>query len=328
MNQKSVKGRVVTILLALGFLTDSCSGNLLSSVVNTSGYGDQGAYTNMVLNMNNSKWTAALKNYAAMTTSYQNQRSVQNLYAQALAGACGFSFLNFFNSLSGQSSSSLPFFLWMMQSFKSTTITMQETGGVTPSAASSTSDTYCAQAQQVMDNIQTNYGSWNSSEALFVAVYSLARIGMNLKYWLDPSGAGVVASTQDVCTNATTGIPDYYIKQVITGLALLIQNIAYLASSGFSSGSLASYCTTLTAINPAISICNDFTPSTISATDVKAMRSLLSMQYTGVGGLGTTLNGVGLYPQGSAVTAASTDPGSSSWQCTGLGASGPLSCCP
>jgi hypothetical protein len=319
MKQRKLTFKAWLLLSLFAFLNSSCSGNVYSNFVNANGYGDQGAYSNMVLNMNNSKWTAAIANYTAMSTTFQNTRAVQNLYAQSLAGACGFSFLNLFYNISN-TSSSLPTFLWIMNLFSSTTITMAEPG-ITAASASATTDTYCSHAQQIMDNIKSTYGSLNSDEQLFVAVFGLARIGMNLKYWLDPAGTGAVISTQDICTAGSAGIPDFYLRQVATGLSQFYLNIAALGSTaGSSTTFLKSFCSSYP------SICNTTDPSSYSSSTLKEIRSILTLQYSGDGASDGSA-GLGMFANGSAVQVLATD-GGTRFQCNGSGSSaGILLCC-
>ena len=344
MGRKRIFPGFLTALLCLAMFSTSCSGNIFSKVVNTSGYSDQANYTSMLINMNDAKWTDAVANYKSMSTSYQSQRYVQNLYAQALAGACGFSFADFFLQISTifNISTTTPLFYNLMHAYKSTTITMMESSSLADTAASSTSDTYCANAQAVMDGIYTTYGSWSDDEKLFDLIFSLARIGINLRYWMDPSQTGAVASTQDICSKSS--IPDYYMTQVVTGFALLynilvVQTLTAVSSSSGNSGTTASalttFCNSITTYATLagfsnLNICAATTPALVTSDDIKFMRDLLSLQGSITATNWTSFSNYGLYPATTPATAgAASDPtATASWQCNATGTLGPFSCCP
>jgi|GEM_PF-6883294 len=298
-------------------LTTSCNGNVIAGIAKTAST-DLSNYISMQTNVDSSSWDLALANYKSMSTSYQNQRAVQNLLASTLAGKCGFNFLTFLTALQtgtpGTGAGNKPLFLYLMNAFSSTTVNMQVSSSVAPVSATLVTDTYCSWAENVMYNLQQTYGVANltTDEKIFFSVYSLAKIGLILKYWMDRNGTGSPTTTVDICNNSaidnSTGIPTFYMNQIVSGFANFNRYSASIPSLGSSFGTVATLCTTITGAGG--TICTDYDPTTVSTTDEKLMRSILTVNDTG------TYAGLGLNSFTSAVPSAATDPGSNLWQCS------------
>lgn len=304
---------------------------------------DAALYQDAQNQLNGYSWDKAILDIQSMSTSAQKQRNVMFTYATALAGKCGFQLLNFYNYLShtfsgGGSVASLS--LSLMQAYQGQTINMLVNGVVNPV---NTTDTYCSWAQQIMDNIQTQYGTWTSDEQFFVTNFSLAKIGMILnvtaaKTQTMSSGLLIPDATFDSCQVAT-GMSDFYVKQITTGFALFLQNINALAGiislPNISGASVTSvWCGTPYQLMPlpqyAFNFCSHTQPAQVTANDIKNVRGILMSSQTQPEGFGIlAVLDKTTYPN------SSSDPGSNLWQCDGTaynmpgaGVEGLLGCCP
>jgi hypothetical protein len=317
-----------------------CSVNVYQPLVNA--HSDPALYQDAQNQMNAQQWDKAISDIQSMTTAGQGQRNVMFTFATALAGKCGFQLVNFYNYLSrvfsgGATVSSLT--LLLMQAYQGATINMLVNGVIAPV---NTTDTYCSWSQQIMDNIQTQYGTWTSDEQFFSVNFSLAKIGMILAITAgqgntQSGGLLIPDATFDSCQAAS--ISDFYTTQITTGLSIFLQNINALSGiisiptvGGLSVTSV--WCGAPYQINPtpqfAFNFCTHTTPIQVTANDRKNIRGALTSSQTQPEGFGViALLDKTTYPN------SSSDPGSNIWQCDGTaynmpgaGVEGLLGCCP
>ena len=310
----------------------ACSQNFIAGFVNPNS--DAALYQDALNQMNTLNWKKAISDIQSMSPPAQNTRTVMNTFAQALAGQCGFQMLSFITALStawsgGGTPSSI--LLTLMQSYHGVTINMAVPGAPTPPVA--TTDTYCSWSQQIMDNIQTTYGTWTSDEQSFVLFFSLAKIGMILNTTagagntLNGSGKQIADVTFNACS--TVSLPNFYAKQVTTGLALFLQyytTISFLSNLNSSGVALPLiFCGALPYM--AMNFCSHLTPAAVTTNDLYNVRGLITSATSSVGfNIITLLDKAYVPSQG-------TNPGGGIWQCTDgaytpPGAEGLLNCCP
>lgn len=299
---------------------------------------DAALYVDAKKSMSAQDWDTALTKFALMSTNFRADRTVAYDYAVALAGKCGFDMLDFSAALTSASMGAdsgdpavMPYLYFVMQAYNQKTINMKVTGVTTPSAVT---DTYCSWSQSILDATKAAYGSWNTNEQFFVAMFSLARMGMILRHLADAdstdnNGDGTMDATFDACESGTDMI-DFYATQMVTSFALVIENYAGLIS-GSAGTSLDAFAAICTASN--LTLCTHTTPASVTANDRKNIRSLIMMGEDGTG-----FDGLGA--QNDVAGAAMTDPAvGSKWACNGAAATGPvplpppnvellLNCCP
>lgn len=280
--------------------------------------------------MNASLWDAALTDYGNMSANAKAVRSTQFLYAQVLAGKCGFDFLSFFTSLGAANFGASPMLLWLMQAYKGKKINMVVPGSTPTLATDSPTGSYCAWSQKVMDDIFTANGGWNADEQMFVFVYNLAKMGMILRYWADTNGVGLLGdgtpdATFDSCKTAS--MADFYATQLVTSFSLVL-HVGPTAMPAMAAvlNALYSLCTgAFPATGLQLALCDHTTPATVTALDIKNMRGLTVLYQAAAPPLGFWSAA-----PGGGQTVAATDPAPTAlWQCNGLGAvAGTLGCCP
>lgn len=314
----------------------ACTQNLIAGFSNKNT--DPALYQDALDQINASNWLAAITDIQSMSAAGQSGRNVMFTFATALAGECGFQLGTFFTGLSnswsgGGTPSSI--LLTLMQSYTGATINMTVAGATAPTLATDpTTNNYCAWSQQIMDNIQANYGVWNSNEQTFVVFFALARMGMILQV---TAGAGATTNgagkqIPDVTFNAckVASMNDFYATQMVAAMALFLNNytiIPFLSSLNSGGVSLlTALCGPVAGGNLAMNFCSHMTPVAVTNNDRFNVRGMIT---------GSTAN-----PAFDILTVldkvyadASTDPGGGIWQCDGLAYTPPpveglLNCCP
>lgn len=322
---------VKNIIFSFVFLVTSCTQNLYQGMSNS--LSDGALLSQAKQKISISDWDGAIAKFQLMTPSYLATREVAFQYASALAGKCGFNYLDFSTSLGsasvGNTAGTVPFFLWLMQAYMDKEVHILKTGVTAPTAVT---DSYCSWAQSILDGVKTNYGSWNTDETNFVVMFSLAKIGIYLRAWADLDGTnslgdGTIDSTFDACQAAS--LDDFYVTQIVTGFALVINNFANVVTGGM--GNSLTAIQTLCSDPPTgigLAFCGHTTPATVTATDRLNIRGMLMMDDQNL-----VLGGLGLNEFTSAATLAATTPGTGAWRCNLLGGTPPpteylLNCCP
>ncbi|HRO66951.1 MAG TPA: hypothetical protein PL182_05255 [Pseudobdellovibrionaceae bacterium] len=219
--------QVLVILLLTSTVLVSCGGdNYFTQMAGKSS--DEALYADALKLVDQREYDEALAKIASMSASGQSDQEVVRTRAGIYAGKCGLDFLDFVSKLDQGSS---PFSLFM-GGFR----------GVAVNVA------HCQTAQNL---IETNFGATGvQREALlgariggnlFMAVLGMTKIGTQLRAVADVDGAGgtgngTVDAGFDACDAGS--ISDTDLVNVGTGFALLLDNLAAIASS--LSGSNAS----------------------------------------------------------------------------------------
>lgn len=177
--------------------------------------------------------------------------------AGAYASKCGLNFVTFVSALSSSSGSP---FLYFMQKF--------QTVSVAPAN--------CYEAQKVIESFGTS-GARTSEQNLFMAVLGMAKIGTYLRDAADTDKDGTTDATFDACSSSI--ISEEYDRQVISGMGLVIDNLA--AVSAVLSGGSSALTDLETIKNTCGASCQITDPYSSSFNDT-AVRLLLKSSDKGV----------------------------------------------
>ncbi len=263
------------ILLVSIWMTCSSCYNALSGTSNTKT--DPALYEDGMKALNSLDYDTAIAKFEAIGVDYASQTEVKMNYAGALAGKCGFNFINYFNKLGVSPSGST--FLFFMNQWKTTSTSAN-------AMYYSTKRQYCVQSETVVKSIHPSVSGRDSSQSLFLFLLGLAKIGIYLKETADPNGTGtgqwpiVTPNTDGACLEAN--LPATAVKEIIAGLGMAFLNLTNIATilsgANIDTSAVTAVCASITP-NP----CSFENSSEVTDTTViKAMRSLLNVSATGV----------------------------------------------
>lgn len=136
--------------------------------------------------------------------------------AGAYASKCGLNFVNFVSSLTSSSGSP---FLFFMQKFQNIAV----------------SPSNCYEAQKVIETFGDSSTDRTSEQNLFMAILGMAKMGTYLRDVADVDQDGSTDATFDSCDSAK--ISEEYLRHVVSGMGLVIDNLAAVSAvlSGNSS---------------------------------------------------------------------------------------------
>lgn len=178
--------------------------------------------------------------------------------AGAYASKCGLNFVTFVSSLTSSTGSP---FLFFMQKFKSVS--------VVPAS--------CYEAQKVIETFGATPGARTSEQNLFMAVLGMAKMGTYLRDAADVNQDGDADGTYSSCNSSS--ISADYLRQVISGMGLVIDNIA--AVSAVVSGN-SSALTDLETIRTSCGSACAITDPNSSSFDETVTRRLLRSSDNGI----------------------------------------------
>lgn len=245
---------------------------------------DAAYYEDAVKYVNELEYDKAIEAIGKMSTGGQATKESRETLAGAYAGKCGLDFISFFQGIG--SAGSAAFFKMFMSAFDQVS--------VDPAS--------CTQAETIMKSFGSTASERTSDQNLFLAVLSMAKIGTYLRALADTDstdnlGDGNMDTDFKVCdSTAPVTIPagsiaPFYIsddnmKEVITGMALILQNITAVAAvlSGTSMDALSTFETTCAALPD--SPCSATDTASVSANAVTAFRGLLATTSMGIGACG------------------------------------------
>lgn len=259
-------------VFAIGVTSSSCY-NALSGTTSTNT--DAALYEDGVKALNSLSYDTAIAKFESLSSSYLAQTSVKMNYAGALAGKCGFNFINYFTKLGTAASGST--FLYFMNQWQTTSTTAN-------AMYYSTKRQYCVQAETVVKSINSSSVGRDTSQSLFLFLLGLAKIGIYLKETADPNGTGtgqwsVATATDGACSE--TNLPKTAVKEIAAGLGMAFLNLTniatILASSSIDTSAISSACTSIVP-NP----CSFENSSDVTDAMVIAMRTILNFSATGV----------------------------------------------
>lgn len=186
--------------------------------------------------------------------------------AGAYASKCGLNFVTFISSLTSSSGSP---FLFFMQKFQTITV----------------SPANCYEAQKVIESFGASSAERTSEQNLFMAILGMAKIGTYLRDVADINQDGTTDTDYDSCSSdvdAATqpqGISEDYLRHVISGMGLVIDNLAAV-SAVLSGGSSA--LTDLQAIKDTCGAACVITDPNSASFNATVTRNLLKSSDKGV----------------------------------------------
>lgn len=274
-------------ILSLSFaaaLTASCGGtNLLKDLSNKES--DEAIYLDALKLTDQGRYTEALAKFAELNPSFAAEPEKRRALAGAYAGQCGQDILAQSQSLSSGSGAPFATFMSMFTNLE-----------VTP--------TSCYLAQTTIENTFGNLSSAReSSDNLFMAILGMSKIGSFLRNAADQDMDGAIdGNTAGVCGGTDTdlvpdGIPgpfdachadcisDNDVKQVGTGLGLVIDNFTAISASFGGSSSVGAIsdmqeaCALIPGNPCAITDPNN---AGYDATAIKVIRSMIKSQSFGI----------------------------------------------
>lgn len=268
------RSRAAKVALSLFLLLSACSNVLESTAGKTT---DGALYEDALKAMNKKDYTTALANFSKLGGGWQSRSDVMENWAYAYAGDCGLDFIAYFTQLQNAALGGTTFFKFLMNAWT----------GIAINPAS------CTNAQLKMEALWASSGA-TASQQLFMSILGLVKMGVYVRSKADVDGAGnlgdgsvdaAYGAGTGSCNNAVSAhtLTDPEIQQIVTGLAIFIQNLAGLSASLSASMSaqlsvLQTACGTLTP-NP----CNTNLVANVDPTMIKSMRDLLESQIFGIG---------------------------------------------
>jgi len=238
----------------------SCGGNLYEPMSNKTSHA---AIIEEIKNLvNDLRFTEAITLIEGSTNLVITDRNEKMLMASAYAGACGLTFAEVFESLSTAAGSPMYF---AMSAFTSKVVDPPK----------------CYTAQLWIERIGAA-GVRSTSENIAMFLIGFAKVGTYLRYRADTDattgiGDGVVDAGYDSCDN--TDMPRNEIKQVLTGIGLMIENIAALGTnlSGDMSGEITDIETSCASVGLTCEITD---PTAISDADADFFRDAIKSDRT------------------------------------------------
>lgn len=259
-------------LVMLVILFSACSTNLYEGLASKTT--DEALYEDAVKLLDAEQYAESVEKFEAMGVGFSSATKVREQWAGALAGRCGFNFINYLTYIGADIVGSPTFFQYLVH----------------PWSAVATDPDSCIAAEAKIKEIWVDETP-TASQQLFMSILSLAKIGSVLRYVSD-NNIAVGDGTTDVEFNSCTvgadadNLTDNQVKEVVTGISLFLQNIV-----GFTA-SLSGDVTTLTAsLNAACALmtpnpCNTVNASGVTAPMVLSTRKIISHVLTGIGPAG------------------------------------------
>lgn len=254
-------------------LTNMSCYNALSGTSSTTT--DAALYEDGIKALNNLDYDTAIAKFESLGTAYLAQTEVKMNYAGALAGKCGFNFINYFIKLATPPTGST--FLFFMNQW-------QTVSTVANVMFYSTKRQYCVEAEAVVKAIHPAPTGRDASQSLFLFLMGLAKIGIYLKESADPTGTGtgqwgIVAPTDGACLEAN--LPKTAVKEIAAGLGQAVLNLAnittVISGASIDTSAITAACSAIVP-NP----CSTESSSDITDPMVIAIRTLLNFTATGV----------------------------------------------
>jgi len=208
--------------------------------------------------MDDRDYTRALTKLLATTPEFQAKREVILTIGSAFAGRCGLDFLGLVRSIVDAPGTRL--FPQLVSNFRTAT-----TGNIDD----------CAQAQTWVRKLAptNDFTSLSADENLFLAVASIAKIGVTLGTYADLDHDGVPDASFDACN--TVKFPAARTREL--GVDLNVVR-ATLAASGNTqlAGSTAGVAATCAALPAGQNFCGIFSPADFSASMVRLLGGLIA----------------------------------------------------
>jgi hypothetical protein len=235
---------------------------------------DAAVYEDAIKALNNLEYDRAIAYFESLGPEYLSKTEVRMNRAGALAGKCGFNFINYFTQLSTPITGST--FLGLMNQWRTTS--------TNANAANSDLRQYCVEAENIVKAITPTVTLRDPSQSLFLFLLGLAKMGIYLKETADPTGTGtgqwsVTLPTDGACSS--TNISKAAVREIVAGLGMAFLNLTNIASvvsgANIDTAALTTACSVIVP-----SPCGIENASDVTDDMVKATRTLLNFSATGV----------------------------------------------
>ncbi|MCS6839025.1 MAG: hypothetical protein NZ480_09300 [Bdellovibrionaceae bacterium] len=258
-------------------LHTSCSENPIKKFSNAST--NEAIYEDAMKLYNNGQFTESIQKFAQLSPQFLNQREVRFNYAKALAGKCGYTFIDFISAVSSANFGG-------SNTFFQTLLSLWGNKHVLP--------TFCTQAEAQVKIIWSQLNSPSertTSEKFFMALISLAKMGMYMRVKFDIAensglGNGVVDTGVNSCTNSPNPLffSDAEIKEIITGFALFVENLTAIGTALANLSSITGLTNGLCSY-PGVTFCSVTDAANVTSAQVTQLRKLLRSSSTGLDGV-------------------------------------------
>lgn len=253
----------VTIICAFLLTVNvSCSVNILENFADKTT--NEALLIDAKILINKGLFTEALAKIDLMTDSFEADRGVVALKAQAHAGLCGLNFFDFVLALKDLGTQKiLPFLI-----------------GAFRSGADTTKIDACVTAENLIKSIGV-VGARTTDENLLMLLVSFTKIAQVLSYYADANQDGTATATYDICTaggarTAAGNMPDADVGEVGTGLTLAMENLAAVAGAiDLGSGTLDSVTTECDSLPAQYDFCAKTVKADFTADELTAIRSFV-----------------------------------------------------
>ncbi|MES3039029.1 MAG: hypothetical protein V4736_14070 [Bdellovibrionota bacterium] len=255
----------------------SCAGNFFEGLSNKTT--EEALYEDALKLIDSGEYTAAIAKLLSLPAEYRARREVIGTLSGAYASRCG---QDFFTMVSNMGSSSGAPMLFFMNMFTSTSVSPAD----------------CYSAQTTLEQIGGS-SARTASENFYMFFLGMSKVGTTLRKYADANQDGVMdvmpttATNFNSCTSTVTStasleISDDDVKQVITGLGLVFDNVASVSASLAGNSAITDFntfkttCAALTGV-PNCAITNPNDPA-ITATVISTFRELLRTTDLGITG--------------------------------------------
>ncbi|MDZ4662146.1 MAG: hypothetical protein SGJ18_11070 [Pseudomonadota bacterium] len=170
------------------------------------------------LALNARDFDLALTWIGRMGSEYRNTREVKYIEASAHSGKCGMEAMTFLQTVDAAAGSGFNLFTVLMAAFKGGTLTQMAD---------------CRTAENLLRSISSSAEERTDNENIFLALVSLAKIGIILNEGADLNDDGLVNDgfvSPDHC-NATTVVDNSEANEIVTGLVNFMESIGVLGST-------------------------------------------------------------------------------------------------
>jgi hypothetical protein len=266
-------GLLISLILIL-LSSLSCSVNVLSTFADKTT--NDAYYVDAQAKINAGDYDGALASIAKMTN--QTETPVVMLKASAYGGKCGLDYIDFALNFANNSINLMAFVLSEMRSPTSDRIDA------------------CIAGQNLVTGLGTA-AQRTSDQNIFMALLSLAKLGVILGYYSDADDDGVADVSGDRCVYGATSRPtapvseDFFesdLRELGTGLTIAYQSLKAVSSTiNLGSSTTSSLDTICTLLNDA---CDITDPSLFSPLQLQALRSLVN-ETSAIGVGPCTVNG-------------------------------------
>jgi hypothetical protein len=215
--------------------------------------------------INDGDYDAAIRELEKITSSFRRTPRVVKAIAGAYAGKCGMEFVQLINDIGG-SSGTTPLML-LMNAFQSRVISPSD----------------CNSAQIAIESVYGSVSAIRPTDLnFFLALLGMTKVGTYLRSIADADQDGAVDVTfTNACTDDDDNITDDEVKQVGSGMGLILDNITAITAAVSGSDALDAL-ETLAGLCGASCTITDPNDAGWDAATVKVMRSVVAHEDFGI----------------------------------------------